>query len=450
MPHGGYHGVVKMGGKTIQQGSPAGAPVGQGGQYNPAGYATEMAGSSGSTQSDLQIVQNQAKKIKDIEKQFKGIDDPRSKFLALQTPKQLLTNAQKRRIQNRRRIQMMEDFKAGKNIDKSEFTGRRPKEGTKSSILNAFGIGTVPTGKPKLREGLSSADYATYMSDLYEANPGMMESLFPGGSGKFIRNVSKLFPGIGTIQNIASAAKQKTGNILNKMFPGLIPDSGIATTQAAKPTLAELNENAFRFGSFNVPTNIKDIKAENERRDAFTDFTKNQAMFMFSAFPNQGESIIGVTGDINPSLDNPLKLAQVPSLFTPFGERPTKFATTGAFSNVEEGSKLENLPNIDVSMEGIAPVAKKFNFSSLPTSLGNNPTVDQAKNYFRQAITGEPVGVPFNIGQIYDNLLQSGNLTSSEALQFGNYVRSLPPSSQTYGGIEQLQPIGTTSQPGLL
>ena len=94
-------------------------------------------------------------------------------------------------------------------------------------------------------------------------------------------------------------------------------------------------------------------------------------------------------------------------------------------------------------MEGIAPILNS-------SSLGNNPTVDQAKNYFRQAITGEPVGVPFNIGQIYDNLLRSGNLTSSEALQFGNYVRSLPPPSQTYGGIEQLQPIGTTSQPGLL
>ena len=44
MPHGGYHGVVKVGDTTVQQGSPAGAPPGQGGQYNPDGYATEMAG----------------------------------------------------------------------------------------------------------------------------------------------------------------------------------------------------------------------------------------------------------------------------------------------------------------------------------------------------------------------------------------------------------------------
>ena len=39
------------------------------------------------TKSDTQIVQEQIKKIKDIEEQFKGVDDNRSKFLALSTPK---------------------------------------------------------------------------------------------------------------------------------------------------------------------------------------------------------------------------------------------------------------------------------------------------------------------------------------------------------------------------
>ena len=39
------------------------------------------------TKTDTQIVQDQIKKIKDIEEQFKGVDDNRSKFLALSTPK---------------------------------------------------------------------------------------------------------------------------------------------------------------------------------------------------------------------------------------------------------------------------------------------------------------------------------------------------------------------------
>ena len=44
MPHGGYHGVVKMGGKTVQQGSSSDGQGGQtgGGVYNPGGYANDF------------------------------------------------------------------------------------------------------------------------------------------------------------------------------------------------------------------------------------------------------------------------------------------------------------------------------------------------------------------------------------------------------------------------
>mgnify|MGYP003645787936 CR=1 FL=1 len=44
MPHGGYHGVVKMGGKVVQQGSQSDGQGGQtgGGVYNPGGYANEF------------------------------------------------------------------------------------------------------------------------------------------------------------------------------------------------------------------------------------------------------------------------------------------------------------------------------------------------------------------------------------------------------------------------
>ena len=179
--------------------------------------------------SDLQIVKEQAENIKNINKQFEDINDNRSKFLALQTPQRLLNEAQQRRIQNRRRAQILDDLRTGKNVDRSEFTGRKPKEGTKNSILTAFGIGTVRTNKPKLREGLSSAEYADFMRQAYQANPGMIESLFPFASGKMIRNVSRLAPGIGTLQNLASATKEKTGGFLNRFFPGLLPSSGIAT-----------------------------------------------------------------------------------------------------------------------------------------------------------------------------------------------------------------------------
>ena len=409
MSHGGYHGIVKVGDKVVQQGS---RPDGQGGQtgggiYNPEGFASEIAGGPSSQKSDLQIIQEQAKNIKNINKQFENIDDNRSKFLALQTPQRLLNEAQQRRILNRRRAQILDDLRTGKNIDKSEFTGRRPKEGTKNSILTAFGIGTVETGKPKLRTGLSSADYADFMRQAYKANPGMIESLFPFQSGKMLRDFSRFVPGIGTIQNLASAAKEKTGGFLNRFFPGLLPSSGIATTKQAQPTLADLNENAFRFASFrNAPTNINDIKASRS-----TNFSPLEQIDAARGF----KSLQGTT---------------------PF---PTDLEQ---FFQIRDQSKTP--PDIDVSMEGIVPVLNTSNnlnqTGSVLTGLTGDSSIAQQKEFFERAIRGNVAGVPANIGQIYQNLLDSGALSSSEALQYGSFVRNLPPPSNTYGLNPEIKP----------
>ncbi len=358
------------------------------------------------TKTDTQIVQDQIKKIKDIEDQFKGVDDNRSKFLALSTPKRLLEEAQDRRIQNRRRAEVLDALKIGKNVDRSLFTGREPKEGTKSSILNAFGIGTVSTGKPKLREGLSSAEYADFMRQAFQANPGMMESLFPFASGSTIRNVSRLAPGIGTLQNLASAAKEKTGSFLNRFFPGLLPSSGITTTKQAQPTLAELAENAFRFASFRTaPTNINDIKASRSTR--FSPLEQIDAVRGFKSF--RGTTL-------------PTDLEQ--------------------FFQIRDQSKTP--PDIDVSMEGIAPVLNTSNTlnqtGSTLTGLTGDSSIAQQKNFFENAIRGNTAGVPANIGQIYQNLLNSGALSSSEALQYGSFVRNLPPPSASYGLNPEIKP----------
>jgi len=445
------------------------------------------------TKSDTQIVQDQIKKIKDIEQQFKGVDDNRSKFLALSTPKAIFEDAQNRRIQNRRRAQILDDLKTGKNVNRSEFTGREPKPGTKNSILTAFGIGTVPTGRSKLREGLTSSEYADFMRQAYQANPGMMESLFPFASGKMIRNVSRLAPGIGTLQNLASAAKEKTGGFLNRFFPGLLPSSGIATTKQAQPTLAELAENAFRFASFRTaPTNIKDIKADN-----YFDKRMNQlqAIKLFSGFPatvqSQGlftnfegtpmiSSDPNVTSLFDPgavrfksdtdAIDQIIKQSKTPPdidvfpglrNFTPSeqmdavrgfkslrGIDTIPFPTLDQFQQIREQSKTP--PDIDVSMEGIAPVKSKTFYFNTPnnlnqtgstlTGLPGNASIAQQKEFFERAIRGNAPGVPDRIGEIYQNLLDSGVLSSSEALQYGSFVRNLPPPSNTYGLNPNIKP----------
>ena len=384
------------------------------------------------TKTDTQIVQDQIKKIKDIEEQFKGVDDNRAKFLALSTPKATFEAAQNRRIQNRRRAEVLDALKIGKNVDRSLFTGREPKEGTKSSILNAFGIGTVSTGKPKLREGLSSADYAEFMGKAFEANPGMMESLFPFASGRTIRNVSRLAPGIGTLQNLASAAKEKTGGFLNRFFPGLLPSSGITTTKQAQPTLAELAENAFRFASFrSAPTNIKDIKKDNALKNQIDQLS---AIKLFSGFPGTQQNIGIGTPMISSS-------PEITSLFQlPF--RKGEIGFQGDLTDqIIQQSKTP--PNIDVSMEGIAPVlntSNNLNQTGSTSPLLGNASIAQQKEFFERAIRGNVAGVPDRIGEIYQNLLDSGALSTTEALQYGSFVRNLPPPSNTYGLSPEIKP----------
>ena len=377
------------------------------------------------TKTDTQIVQDQIKKIKDIEEQFKGVDDNRSKFLALSTPKATFEEAQNRRIQNRRRAEVLDALKIGKNVDRSLFTGRKPKEGTKSSILNAFGIGTVKTGKPKLREGLSSADYAEFMGKAFEANPRMMESLFPFASGKMIRNVSRLAPGIGTLQNLASAAKEKTGGFLNRFFPGLLPSSGIATTKQAQPTLAELAENAFRFASFrNAPTNIKDIKADNnlddqiKKRIVVDYYGKDALNFNQSSIDNLYETIPNEFKDIKADNQNSLfdqlraiklfsgfpgteqidprgfslgtgteMISSKPDITSLFQPRATGYSFNPLIDQIIQQSKTP--PNIDVSMEGIAPALNTSNISNQTGStapLLGNASIAQQKEFFENAI----------------------------------------------------------------
>ena len=437
------------------------------------------------TKTDTQIVQDQIKKIKDIEEQFKGVDDNRSKFLALSTPKATFEAAQNRRIQNRRRAEVLDALKLGKNVDRSLFTGREPREGTKNSLLTALGIGTVKTGKPKLREGLSSADYAEFMSKAFEANPGMMESLFPFASGRTIRNVSRLAPGIGTLQNLASAAKEKTGSFLNRFFPGLLPSSGITTTKQAQPTLAELAENAYRFASFrSAPTNIKDIKADTafDKRmrqlqaiklfSGFPATVQSQGLFtnfegtpMISSDPNvtslfdpEAVRFKGDTDTINQIIKQsktPPNIDVFPGIrnFSPLEQIDAvrgfkSFRGTAPFpTDLEQFFQIrdqsETPPDIDVSMEGIAPVlntSNNLNQTGSTAPLLGNASIAQQKEFFENAIRGNVAGVPDRIGEIYQNLLDSGALSTTEALQYGSFVRNLPPPSNTYGLSPEIKP----------
>ena len=72
------------------------------------------------------------------------------------------------------------------------------------------------------------------MSGLYDANPSLMEKIFPFASGKTMRNVSRFMPGLGTLQTIAGNAFGGTKSFLGDKLSGIM-DTNIGRDLAAAP-----------------------------------------------------------------------------------------------------------------------------------------------------------------------------------------------------------------------
>ena len=158
--------------------------------------------------------------------QAKGSDDNRSAYLAKQATQPLIDRNKFLMDQEQRRA----DILSGKIIPKrSDFTG------FEGGILGVRTGDFTDTNQPKIREGLTSAQYADYMRDLYDANPAMMEKMFPVASGKAIRNVSRLMPGLGTLQNVAGFLGDKTGDAVQGLKQiainkGILPNDKLDST----------------------------------------------------------------------------------------------------------------------------------------------------------------------------------------------------------------------------
>jgi hypothetical protein len=167
------------------------------------------------------------------DQQAKGSGDNRSSYLAKQSTQPLIDRNKFLMDQEQRRA----DILSG-NIQpkRSDFTG------FEGGILGVRTGDFTDTNQPKVREGLTSAQYADYMRDLYDANPAMMEKMFPVASGKAVRNVSRLMPGLGTLQTVAGFLGDKTGDAVQGLKQiainkGILPsdklDSTTGTTAVA-------------------------------------------------------------------------------------------------------------------------------------------------------------------------------------------------------------------------
>ena len=276
MPHGGYHGTIAVNpGTTLAVGQGSGLTVGPdrddkiiGGQSVLTNQGIQnVGGSAPSTTENIEKqIEDQVKKIKQISQ---GIgmtedDDPefginrRSLFLATQPGIANLSNLLKQQQEQNLANQVKSLFaKAGSdketadnlrklftgdlgdktflgiNLGSTETTGIDPKTGKPklgaATVINPFTGERITTGK--IREGMTSPEYAQYMSELYNLNPALMEEMFPLASGNLAQPIiSRLLEGgFGKVgQGIGSFVDSATGAIF-KPRGGTVRPSDVGT-----------------------------------------------------------------------------------------------------------------------------------------------------------------------------------------------------------------------------
>jgi hypothetical protein len=290
MPHGGYHGTVKIGDNVVQQGYQDNS-----GDYQVRGGIDDSSrldfNPPQSNQNINQQVENKKKEIEllniaqggatggvnpNIDQQVDVIDQgffntgitagssmpgglaPGSMFPITgatgDTAKGLATlqNIKNQQLNNLLRQQQEENLanqlrstfaKAG--IDKADalrplFTGDLgdktflgmnlgSTERPAATVINPFTGKRITTGK--VREGMTSPEYAQYMSELYGLNPALMEETFPFGSGQIAKPIlARIGEGVMGLPG-ASQIGQLASSVIS-------PLSGLFTGQStATPTI---------------------------------------------------------------------------------------------------------------------------------------------------------------------------------------------------------------------
>jgi len=264
MPHGGYHGTVKIGNNVVQQGyqKPDGSYGISGGiddssrlDLNPpsggsnAQTAAEAKAAVDAKKREIELgdfsltlldpikYPSKGKNYIDFGGTF-GEDDQKAMAMKFDSENQILNNLLRRQQEINLANQLRSTFaKAGTdkadalrplftgdlgdktflgmNLGSTETTGIDPETGKfrlgAATVINPFTGERITTGK--VREGMTSPEYAQYMSELYGLNPALMEETFPFGSGQIAKPIlARIGEGIMGIPG-ASDFGQMAGNL---------------------------------------------------------------------------------------------------------------------------------------------------------------------------------------------------------------------------------------------
>ena len=96
------------------------------------------------------------------------------------------------------------------------------------------------TGQPKVREGMTSPEYARFMQELFKKDPAKMEKMFPIGSGKAVRTIASRAIPFGSLLSKAMQNKEKTVEPVVSSTPtGARTEEGILKAAETIPEGAE-------------------------------------------------------------------------------------------------------------------------------------------------------------------------------------------------------------------
>ena len=266
MPHGGYHGTVVMGGNIIQQGQQdnQGNYEIQGGIDDESRLDFNPPSGNQNNENINQQVEDKKKEIEALKLAQEGIFganvDPDEDYLLLtgatgDTAKGLATlqNTQNQQLNKLLRQQQeinlanqIKDSFAKYGSDKeiadnlrklftgdlgdNTFLGMNlgSTEQPAATVINPYTGERITTGK--IREGMTSPEYAEYMSELYDLNPALMEQIFPFGSGQIAKPIlARIGEGIMGLPG-ASQIGQLASSVISPLS-GLFTGQSTATPQ---------------------------------------------------------------------------------------------------------------------------------------------------------------------------------------------------------------------------
>ena len=262
MPHGGYHGTVKIGNNVVQTAS-QNPNTGQyeisGGIDNSSRLDFNPPQSNQNNQTAAQLEEQIKNQISGIDAPGSGVDgfegepiDSREAYIAAQADAQRLNNLMKKEQEEVLRTIMLGDAKAGQ-LQKENLLGYKG---------GLFGLNTGPniggttypdfayqgfdgtgeyfneinpiTGERirtvKAREGLSTPDYNKFISELYGANPELYQEKFPFASGQIAKPIfARIGEGIMGLPG-ASQIGQLASSVISPLS-GLFTGQSTATPQ---------------------------------------------------------------------------------------------------------------------------------------------------------------------------------------------------------------------------